>query len=96
MYIIKDFSEIYGNTAKRQDRRSLFRIEDVSSRRNKNRRRAGYNLPVGDVKVMLVVSDGFPLGYEGIDEDLIETINKINKSGIQLIGMGIGSSSMKK
>ena len=27
---------------------------------------------------------------------LIETINKINKSGIQLIGMGIGSSSMKK
>ena len=45
---------------------------------------------------MLVISDGFPLGYDGIDDELIETIDKINKSGIQLIGMGIGSSSMKQ
>ena len=49
-----------------------------------------------DIKVMLVVSDGFPLGYEGIDQDLLDTVEKIRKSGIQLMGMGIGSSSMKK
>jgi hypothetical protein len=95
LYIVKDFSEIYGNTAKG-------RIGGLSSGLKTYLpdalRIAASRLQsaVGDVKVMLVVSDGFPLGYEGIDADLIETINKINKSGIQLIGMGIGSSSMKK
>jgi hypothetical protein len=95
MYIIKDFSETYGNNEKA-------RIGGLSSGLKTYLpdalRIAGsrLNSAVGDVKVMLVVSDGFPLGYEGIDADLIETINKINKSGIQLIGMGIGSSSMKK
>ena len=43
-----------------------------------------------EIKVLLVASDGFPLGYEGIDEDLVQAIQQINKSGIQLIGMGIG------
>lgn len=95
LYIVKDFSEIYGNSAKG-------RIGGLSSGLKTflpdvMRIAAGrLASSIGDVKVMLVISDGFPLGYEGIDEELIETINKINKSGIQLIGMGIGSSSMKK
>ncbi|MHB1867413.1 MAG: VWA domain-containing protein [Nitrososphaerales archaeon] len=95
MYIVKDFSELYGNTVKG-------RIGGLSSGLKTYlpdaMRIAATRLQsaVEDVKVMLVVSDGFPLGYEGIDSDLIETINKINESGIQLIGMGIGSSTMKK
>jgi len=93
--IIKDFSELYGNTVKG-------RIGGLSSGLKTYlpdaMRIAATRLQsaVEDVKVMLVVSDGFPLGYEGIDSDLIETVSKINQSGIQLVGMGIGSSTMKK
>ena len=94
-YIIKDFSEIYGNSTRA-------RIGGLSSGLktylpDAMRIAAGrLRSATEDVKVMLIVSDGFPLGYEGIDRALIETIDKIKKSGIQLIGMGIGSSSMRK
>ncbi|HKW05687.1 MAG TPA: hypothetical protein VJN71_10340, partial [Nitrososphaerales archaeon] len=48
-----------------------------------------------DVKVMVVASDGFPLGYEGIDQELMRTVDYVNKSGILMIGLGIGSSEIK-
>ena len=94
-YIVKDFSEIYGNATKG-------RIGGVTSglktylpdaMRIAAKRLTSTN---EDIKVMLVASDGFPLGYQGIDEELAETVARIKKSGVQLIGMGIGSSSLKK
>ncbi|MGI0090484.1 MAG: hypothetical protein ACREBS_02125 [Nitrososphaerales archaeon] len=95
MYIVKDFSEIYGNAAKARIGGLSIGVKTylpdairIAASRLKS--------ATEDIKVMLIVSDGFPLGYEGIDEDLIETISRISKSGIQLIGMGIGSSSMKR
>jgi hypothetical protein len=95
LYIIKDFTEIYGNISKS-------RIGGLSSGLktylpDAMRIAAGrLKSSTEDVKVMLVVSDGFPLGYEGIDQELLDTIDKIKKANIQLVGMGIGSSSMKK
>lgn len=94
-YILKDFSEIHGNATKS-------RIGGVSTGLKTflpdAMRIAAARLKSSteDIKVMLVISDGFPLGYEGIDQQLIDTIEKISKSGIQLVGMGIGSSSMMK
>ncbi|MFI5420322.1 MAG: hypothetical protein ACHQ1H_05090 [Nitrososphaerales archaeon] len=95
LYIVKDFSEIYGM-------RTKSRIGGLGSglktylpdalRLAANRLKTAQD----EIKVLLVASDGFPLGYEGIEEDLVQAIQQINKSGIQLIGMGIGSSSIKK
>jgi hypothetical protein len=95
LYIVKDFTEIYGATSKS-------RIGGLSTGLktylpDAMRIAAGrLKSSTEDVKVMLVVSDGFPLGYEGIDQELLDTIEKIKKANIQLVGMGIGSSSMKK
>ncbi|MDG6904425.1 MAG: VWA domain-containing protein [Nitrososphaerota archaeon] len=94
-YIVKDFSEIYGNAVKGRIGGLTSGLKTflpdalrIAAKRLK--------ATAEDVKVMLVISDGFPLGYEGIDSALLETVDNISKSGIQLIGMGIGSSSMKK
>ncbi len=95
LYIIKDFAEIPSNATKSRIgglSAGLKTLLPDAIRIAANRLKTASE----DVKVMLIISDGFPLEYEGIDGELIETIDKIRKSGIQLIGMGIGSSSMKK
>lgn len=95
LYIVKDFSEIYGTATKGRIggvtsglKTYLPDAMRIAAKRLSNTSE--------DIKVMLVASDGFPLGYEGIDQELVETITRIKKSGVQLIGMGIGSSSLKK
>jgi hypothetical protein len=95
MYIVKDFGEIYGNSTK--SRIGGLRtgvgtylpdaIRVVTSRMAKNPQH---------LKVLLVASDGLPLGYEGIEKDLIDSIEKANRAGIQLIGLGVGSSQITK
>ena len=95
LYVVKDFAEIYGM-------RTKSRIGGLGSGLKTYLpdalRLAASRLKTTqeEIKVLLVASDGFPLGYEGIDEDLVQAIQQINKSGIQLIGMGVGSSSIKK
>ena len=61
-------------------------------------RLAARRLLVGpeEVKVMLVVSDGYPLGYPNIDKEMIKTMEWVASSGILLVGLGIGSSAIKK
>lgn len=95
LYIVKDFSEIYGMRSKSRigglDSGLKTYLPDalrLAANRLKN--------ATEEIKVILIASDGFPLGYEGIDEQLVETIQQINRAGIQLIGMGIGSSSISK
>lgn len=95
LYIVKDFSEIYGMRTKSRIgglesglKTYLPDALRLSANRLKN--------TTQEIKVILVASDGFPLGYEGIDEELVETIQQITRSGIQLIGMGVGSSSIQK
>jgi hypothetical protein len=95
LYIVKDFSEIYGMRTKSRigGLESGLKTYLPDALRLATNRLKNANQ---EVKVILVASDGFPLGYEGIDEELVETIQQINRAGIQLIGMGVGSSSIKK
>ncbi|MGI0079001.1 MAG: VWA domain-containing protein [Nitrososphaerales archaeon] len=95
LYILKDFTEFYRNSSKG-------RIGGLTSGLKTYLpdaiRLAAHRLSktAEDVKVMLVASDGFPLGYEGIDEELAKAIEEVSKSGILMIGLGIGSSTIKK
>ena len=48
------------------------------------------------VKIMVVVSDGYPSGYDGIEKKLISTIKEVSKSGILLMGIGVDSNAIKQ
>jgi von Willebrand factor type A domain len=95
MFIVKDFNESYGNQSKARIGGLTNGIKTllpdairIAAKRLDNTNEA--------LKVLLVASDGFPLGYEGIDKDLIEVIQKVSRSGIELIGLGVGSSAISK
>jgi hypothetical protein len=95
MFIVKDFNEIYGNQTKGRIGGLANGIKTllpdairIASKRLDRTNEA--------LKVLLVASDGFPLGYEGIDRDLVESIQKARTMGIELIGLGVGSSLISK
>ena len=46
-------------------------------------------------KILIVVSDGFPMGYRGAAEDAKEEINAALRSGIHMIGIGIDSEGIR-
>lgn len=46
-------------------------------------------------KILIVVSDGVPLGYKGADEEAKEEIREAVRSGINVIGIGIDSERVK-
>ena len=46
-------------------------------------------------KILIVVSDGFPMGYRGAAEDAKEQIMATLRSGINVIGIGIDSRRVK-
>jgi len=46
-------------------------------------------------KILIVVSDGFPMGYRGAAEDAKEQIITALRSGINVIGIGIDSIKVK-
>jgi hypothetical protein len=93
--IIKDFSETYTNECKGRigglsSGLKTF-LPDAVRLTAKRLASAGE-----DIKVMLVVSDGYPLGYDNIDYESVEAIKTVNKAGINVIGLGICSSFLKK
>ncbi len=49
-----------------------------------------------DFKVILVISDGYPQGYEGIEKDLLKAVEEVKRKGISLAGIGIESSAISK
>jgi hypothetical protein len=93
-YVIKDFSEVY-------TKRIRARIGGL--------RHSGMTyLPDGltlaaealkscgeEVRILVVVSDFFPIGYEGIEKDLVDAIRKAEKSGVGVIGIGVNSRAVK-
>ncbi|MDG6940296.1 MAG: VWA domain-containing protein [Nitrososphaerota archaeon] len=48
-----------------------------------------------DVKIMVVVSDGHPTGYSGIESQLVSTIKNITKTGVLLMGIGVDSRTIQ-
>ena len=94
-YVIKDFSEKY-------DSRVRARIGGLTH--------GGFTyLPdavllaaqalikrLEESRVLVVVSDFFPAGYEGAEEKLKENIKKIERMGVGVIGVGVNSRAVKQ
>jgi hypothetical protein len=94
-YVIKDFSEKY-------DSRVRARIGGLTH--------GGFTyLPdavllaaqaltkrLEESRVLVVVSDFFPAGYEGAEEKLKENIKKIERMGVGVIGIGVNSRAVKE
>ncbi|MEM3578970.1 MAG: hypothetical protein QXL54_01950 [Candidatus Bathyarchaeia archaeon] len=49
-----------------------------------------------EAKVLVVVSDFFPAGYDDVEEKLKENIKKIEQMGVGIIGIGVNSSAVKR
>jgi len=93
-YVVKDFSEVYTNRVRARigglEHSGLTYLPDgitLAAEALKKR--------TEESKVLVVVSDFFPSGYEDIEEELKERIKKIEKSGIGVIGIGVNSRAVK-
>ena len=93
--IIKDFSENYGMTTKARigglSQRSTTLLPDALQVAHKalGTREAG-------VRILVVVSDGYPSGYNDIDKKLVSVIKGFARSDIYLIGVGVDSGAIKE
>jgi hypothetical protein len=92
---IKDFTERYDNLIKARigglGMSGLSHIPDAL--------RACANLVKPhskDRNFMILVSDGLPSGYAGIEEEFGLSVKELSRNGVSLIAMGLGSGSMKK
>ncbi len=93
-YVIKDFSENYNNRIRARvgglGHGGMSYIPDalwLATRALRHR--------TEDMKLLVVVSDFFPSGYENAEDTLAECVKKIEKSGIGVIGIGIRSRAVK-
>ena len=95
LQIIKDFSEDYGMTTKARigglTQRSTTLLPDALQVAHKalSTREAG-------VRILVVVSDGYPSGYNDIDKKLVSVIKGFAKSDIYLMGVGVDSGAIKQ
>ena len=94
-YVVKDFSETYTNRVRARigglTHSGLTYLPDAV-------RLASQALMkrIEEAKVLVIVSDFFPAGYENIEEELRETLKKIERMGIGVIGIGIRSKAVRK
>ena len=93
-YIVKDFSEVYTNRVRARigglNHSGLTYLPDgitLAAEAMKKRNE--------ESQVLVVVSDFFPSGYENIEEELQEKVEKIEKSGIGVIGIGVKSRAVE-
>ncbi|MEM2779713.1 MAG: vWA domain-containing protein [Candidatus Bathyarchaeia archaeon] len=49
-----------------------------------------------EARVLVVVSDFFPAGYEDAEEKLKEAVRKVERMGVGIIGIGVNSSAVKR
>jgi len=94
-YVVKDFSEKYGT-------RIRARIGGLTH--------GGFTyLPdaillaaqaltkrLEEARVLVIVSDFFPAGYEGAEEKLKENIAKVERMGVGVIGIGVNSRAVRQ
>ena len=94
LQVIKDFNEVYGIESRARiggiTQRDATYLPDAMHVLH----HALANIPV-DTRIMVVASDGYPTGYQGIETKLISTIKEITKSGVLLIGIGIDSHAIE-
>lgn len=95
LYCIKDFTEPYDSQAKARigglTQSGLSYIPDAI--------RACRSLVseyAMDRNYLILVSDGNPSGYAGIEEEFAVAVKELGKSGIDLAAIGVAGSSIKK
>jgi len=96
LYCIKDFNEPYNNQVKARigglTQSGLSHIPDAI--------RACRSMIAGasreDRNYLILVSDGTPTGYPGIEQEFDASVKELRKSGINLAAIGIVGSSIKK
>ncbi|MEM2537595.1 MAG: vWA domain-containing protein [Candidatus Bathyarchaeia archaeon] len=49
-----------------------------------------------EARVLVVVSDFFPAGYDDAEEKLKEAVKKVERMGVGIIGIGVNSSAVKR
>lgn len=49
-----------------------------------------------EARVLVVVSDFFPAGYDDAEDKLKENIKKVERMGVGIIGIGVNSSAVKR
>ena len=93
--IVKDFEEDYAITTKARlgalTQRNMTLLPDAM-----RVVQGALASKSADIRILVLVSDGFPTGYEGIGKKLVETIKEISRSGTLLIGVGINSSEIEE
>jgi len=94
-YCIKDFSEPYDSLARSRigglSTGGLSHIPDAI--------RACRQMVLAHAKernYIILVSDGLPSGYPGIEKELASSVREASMSGVAVAGIGIGSNKMKK
>jgi len=94
-YIVKDFSERYSNDVKARigglRNSGLTYLPDAIKLMTRV-----LNKRYEEDKVLVVVSDGFPSGYEGVEDELLKSVKGAIQRDIGVIGVGIGSRAVKK
>jgi len=95
LYCIKDFNEPYDTAVRARigglTQNGLSHIPDAI--------RACRNLIAEHAKdrnYLILVSDGTPSGYSGIEAEFAASIKELGKYGIDLAAIGVAGSSIKK
>ncbi|MCD6240100.1 VWA domain-containing protein [Candidatus Bathyarchaeota archaeon] len=94
-YIIKDFSETFSSKVKARigglKHGGMSYIPDAI--------KIAFEALKGHIeesKVIVVVSDFFPSGYEEIESELAQMVKKLERLGIGMLGIGVKSRAVKK
>ena len=94
-YIIKDFSETFSSRVKARigglKHGGMSYIPDAI--------KIAFEALKGHIeesKVIVVISDFFPSGYGGVEEELTQTVRKLERFGVGMLGIGVKSRAVKK
>ncbi|MFQ6135086.1 MAG: VWA domain-containing protein, partial [Nitrososphaerales archaeon] len=95
-YIIKDFDERYSSIVKARiggiKPRGLTYLPDAIKIATNIIRASSMN----EHNFLVVVSDGLPAGYNGIEADLTEALDKAEREGILTLAVGLNTKSIKR
>lgn len=94
-YVIKDFSEAYTNRTRARigglEHGGMSYIPDALLLAAQSLKRQ-----TEEMKLLVVVSDFFPSGYEDAEDTLADCVKKVQKTGIGIIGIGVKSKAVKR
>jgi hypothetical protein len=95
LQILKDFSEEYSTECKARIGGIVQRNATLLPDAMQACSAALAAIPV-DIRILVVASDGYPTGYQGIEQNLVSTIKSISRSGVMLMGVGIDSHAIEE